>query len=86
MQRDSNLLRLLLEYVECKGKWKTFLPIPSPDSWPALKGYTDDQIAYHAYLCRDSAWLAGGGEDAMGWLSWQGQERLASLRCRDLAG
>ena len=75
MNRDMELIKQILKYVECKG--------PSPREFlfsPDISGYSEEKIAYHIRLCSDVGHVRTNSSGALIELTWSGHEALDCLR------
>ena len=74
MKRYMNLIRSILEYVECQ----------EPDrliTHPEVNGYTPQQVKYHVGLCEEAGFIAcSDGSGLIQRLTWHGHEELCRFR------
>ena len=72
MKRHMNLIRAVLEYVECHGDSEFLAP-------PEVDGYSPGEIEYHIQLCEQAGYL----ETRQAYprtLTWDGHNALDKLR------
>ena len=72
MKRDTELIRHILEYVECNSESK-FLAAPS------IEGYKSSEVQYHIKLCKEAGLVNVDGGNLRS-LTWQGHNMLDTLR------
>ena len=83
MQRNKNLIREILEYVE--GHESSHMLVA-----PKLDGYSDEQIHYHIGLCVKAGYLEAQPLNTLGskytfyprisHMTWYGHEALTQMR------
>ncbi len=80
MTRDMQLIKAILKYVECKGRFNG-----RPIELPEFPGHSQETVEYHATLCVQAGYLEAqetSGGIFPRYLTWAGQEALAELRCQ----
>ena len=78
MKRYMDLIRRLLEHMECHNR-------PGrPMAEPEVDGYTPEQVRYHIVLCIQAGYaqrLSSRTNEVE--LTWQGHEALEAFRSAD---
>ena len=89
MKRDMDLIRALLLKLEDIGSSHKIMAFTADDEEIAIKGYDEDQIAYHLVLLHEAGLIDSGGvrsgrfasgEFSFRRLTWAGHEFLDGVR------
>ncbi|KPM67345.1 hypothetical protein HB4184_00135 [Pseudomonas putida] len=90
MQRDMDLLRLLLLYLEgASTKANSILVFRNGE--PAIQGYTDDEVRYHLNLAVQAGLIDQGGKGPLNGfqfrrLTWSGHDFVDAVRDDEIWG
>ncbi|MYB48786.1 MAG: DUF2513 domain-containing protein [Dehalococcoidia bacterium] len=72
MKRYMQLIRAILQYVECHGNGQSMCQ-------PEIDGYTPAQVSYHIELCKQAGYIWADGPFPQT-LTWAGHNALDDLR------